>query len=144
VERTELLAVMRASRFWVEATVATTGAPQAAVVGAVVSDRLELFFDTLQSTRKCHNLRQDARVAFVMWEGARTVQVEGHADEPAGGDLARLKEAYFALFPDGRERESWPGIAYFRVTPAWIRHSDFSGDAPVVSEWTSLAELLGP
>jgi hypothetical protein len=38
--------------------VAAGGAPQAAVVGIVVSDALELFFDTLGSTRKMANLRR--------------------------------------------------------------------------------------
>jgi hypothetical protein len=134
--RLELLTLMRASRFWVEASVSQQGAPQAAVVGVVVTDELELFFDTSSTSRKCENLRRDPRVAFVMWEGERTIQYEGVADEPAGEDLARLKKLYFERFPDGVEREAWPDIAYFRVRPAWIRRSDFAAGGPHVDELT--------
>jgi hypothetical protein len=55
----------------------------------------------------------------------RTVQLEGVTDEPEGADLARLLELYFARFPEGRERQSWPGITYLRVTPTWLPYSDF-------------------
>ncbi len=140
--RPELLELMRRPPYWVEASVAATGAPQAAVVGVVVTERVELFFDTLVSTRKLQNLRRDPRVALVAWEGEVTVQVEGVADEPAGDDLARLKALYFARFPDGRDRERWPGIAYVRVRPSWIRHSDFSGEEPRITELTR-ADLAG-
>ena len=41
-------------------------------------------------------------------------------------------------FPDGPTRLSWPGIAYFRVRPRWVRYSDFrvtpTRDAPLVVE----------
>jgi hypothetical protein len=43
--------------------------------------------------------------------------------------LATAKAAYFAAFPDGPERESWPDIAYWRVRPTWIRASDY-GTSP--------------
>jgi general stress protein 26 len=112
----------------VQASVADSGAPQAAVVGVVVKSDLTLFFDTLSSSRKAHNLRRDPRMAFVIgWDldEAQTVQYEGTADEPAGEELAQLKEIYFARFPDGRTRETMPDIAYFRVRPQWVRYSDF-------------------
>jgi hypothetical protein len=63
------------------------------------------------------------------------VQLEGVTDEPEGADLARLLELYFARFPEGRERQSWPGITYLRVTPTWLRYSDFSVDPPEIVEF---------
>ena len=36
-----------------------------------------------------------------------------------------VKLGYLERFPDGRERQSWPGITYFRVRPTWARYSDF-------------------
>jgi len=41
--RAELLEFMRRVPYWVEASVAPSGAPQAAVVGVIVTDALELF-----------------------------------------------------------------------------------------------------
>jgi hypothetical protein len=67
----------------------------------------------------------------------RTVQVDGIADEPAGAELERLKRAYFAAWPDGSARESWPGITYVRVRPTWVRFSDFNSAPPTIVEFSS-------
>jgi hypothetical protein len=135
--KAQLVAFMRQHQYAVQASVAPGGDPQAAVVGIAVTDAGELVFDTLDSTRKCHNLRQHPRCAFVIGcEGPATVQYEGEADEPTGAELVRLKQVYFDRFPDGPDREAWPGITYFRVRPIWVRHSDFSGAAPAIEAWS--------
>ena len=64
--RAELLRFFRGHSLAVETSVSPSGAPQAAVVGIVVSDELEVFFDTLERTRKVENLRRNPRVAFVI------------------------------------------------------------------------------
>lgn len=130
--RSELVAFLRRSPFWVQASVAGSGAPQAAVVGVAVSDDLELVFDTDVGSRKWQNLRRDPRVALVFWHDARTIQVEGTADEPEGAERDRIQAAYLATFPDGRERAS--RVSYFRVRPSWLRDSDFSVVPPRVEE----------
>lgn len=129
----ELLAFLRRHRYAVQASTATDGAPQAAVIGVAITDSLELVFDTLGTTRKAQNLRKDPRIALVVgWDDAQTVQLQGEADEPTGAELARLKAAYFAAFPDGPEREAWPDITYFRVRITWARYSDFRPGGTVV------------
>jgi hypothetical protein len=64
----------------------------------------------------------------------RTVQFEGITDEPTGQDLERLKELYFVRFPDGRDRQHWPGLIYVRVRPTWLRFSDFNQSPPAITE----------
>jgi len=136
--RWELLTFMRVHRMVVQTSVSTTNAPQAAVVGAVVTDRFEIFFDTLDSTRKVRNLRNNSRIAFVLGglvDGEeRTVQYEGVADEPCGAELYSLKPLYFTRFPDGPRRQSWPGLVYVRARPTWLRYSDFNQVPPLVLE----------
>ncbi len=92
--------------------------PQAAIV---VSDRFEVFFDTLNTSRKAINLRQNPLAAFVIGptgvSADRTVQLEGVVDEPSGPDLDRLLEFYFARFPDGCARQSSGDVIYLRVRP---------------------------
>lgn len=140
MDRAALLEFLRRPTYAVEASVSPHGEPQAAVIGIAVTDDLEIVFDTLGTTRKARNLRLDPRIALVVgWDDACTAQYEGIADEPHGEELARLKAVYFAKFPDGPERESWPGITYFRVRPRWIRFSDFRGEAPIVREWDERA-----
>ncbi len=62
----ELLDFMRHHSLAVQASVSGTAAPQAAVVGFVVTDRFELFFDALETTRKVWNLRRIPKIAFVI------------------------------------------------------------------------------
>jgi hypothetical protein len=131
--RTELIARLRRTRLAVEATVAAAG-PQAAVVGIAVTDRLELIFDTVASSRKLQNLRRDPRIALVAWEGEWTLQIEGMADEPTGADGDRIRAAYLSAFPDGVERLTWPGITHVRIRPTWLRYSDFATAPPTILE----------
>jgi len=136
--RAELVEFMRGHVYAVEASVAASGAPQAAVVGIVVTDTLEIFFDTMDDSRKAANLRRSPRVAFVIGGthagDERTVQYEGIADEPQGAELQRLQALYFERFPDGRERQRLPGCIYLRVRPTWIRYSNFGVTPPEIVE----------
>ncbi len=137
----ELLAFMRHHSLAVQASVSDAAAPQAAVVGLVVTDRFELFFDTVDTTRKVQNLRHNPKIAFVIGGltsgDERAVQYEGVADEPGGAELTRLQELYFSAFPDGPERQRWPGITYVRVRPTWIRYGDFNRTPPQIVEFTA-------
>jgi general stress protein 26 len=135
----DLLAFMRLHSLAVQTSVSPSGSPQAAVVGFVVSDSFEVVFDTLDTTRKVHNLRRNSRIAFViggLTDGdERTVQYEGVADEPAGSDLERLKALYFSGFPDGPNRQHRPGLIYLRARPTWIRYSDFNRTPRQIEEF---------
>jgi general stress protein 26 len=109
------------------ASVSPSNHPQAALMGIAVNTQLEIVFDTLKTSRKYQNLILNPRIAFVIgWENEITVQYEGQAEELQGPALQLYKEIYFEKWPDGRERENWPDICYFRVRPAWIRCSDFN------------------
>jgi general stress protein 26 len=145
--RAQLLDFLRAHRYAVQASVSPAGQPQAAVVGIVVTDRFEVFFDTLAETRKAKNLRRNAAIAFVIGgtepDAECTVQFEGITDEPGGAELERLKALYLARFPDGAERQQWPGITYLRAHPTWIRYSDFRTVPPTIVEFGE-QQLEGP
>jgi general stress protein 26 len=140
LSREDLLRFMQSQTYAVEASVSGSGAPEAAVVGIVVTNKYEVVFDTLESTRKVPNLRRNPRIALVIGGMApgdeRTVQYEGLADEPTGSELERLKRVYFERFPDGREREAWPGIVYVRVRPSWVRYSDYGRNPALIVEFT--------
>lgn len=138
----EVLRFLRRHKLAVESTVDPQGAPQAAVIGYAVSDALELVFDTVDTTRKAENLRRDPRIALVVgWEEA-TLQLEGLADFPTGPELERLKECYFQVYPDGRDRLAWLGITHVRVRLHWARLSDYTHDPPRISVLSG-AELRG-
>lgn len=136
--RTELLEFMRAQTNAVQASVSPMGTAQAAVIGIAVTDSFEIVFDTVDTTRKVKNLLLNPSIAFVLggWTPGdeRTVQYEGVVDKPRGAELERLKSIYYAKFPTGRARLSWPGITYLRARPTWIRYRDFNQTPPTVME----------
>lgn len=147
VPRLELLEFLRKHRLGVLATISNSGAPESALVGIAITDRLEVIFDTIESTRECRNLRVNPRVAFVIGWGQdeTSVQYEGIADEPRSDELERVRDAYFAIHPDGRERLKWPGLIHFRVRPTWARYSDFlAAPEPKIVEFSErdLAEPI--
>ena len=164
----ELLEFMKLQRYAVVATTTGDGAPEAALIGFVVNDRLELLFDSFDSTRKVANLRRDPRIALVIGGHTlgdeRTVQYEGTVDVPEGVELEALRNALFMTHPDGVRRSKLKGIGYYRVRPLWIRYTDlnsmparivvFDRDAvrseapaegrPAVSPYTQLQEPWRP
>ncbi len=136
MDRSGLLTFLRKHELGVQASVGPDGAPQAAVVGIAVTDRLEIVFDTLDSTRKFIKLAKNKRISFVIgWDDESSAQIDGVCDAPSGAEADRIREAYFVAHPDGRERAKWKGIAHLRVRPTWIRFSDFRNDPPLVVEW---------
>jgi pyridoxine/pyridoxamine 5'-phosphate oxidase len=145
ITRKELIEFMRANPLATVATVSQEGAPSAALVGVAVSDRFELMFDTVSTSRKFQNVQREPRVAVVFGAAGgyksgshdeRTVQYEGIADVPSGEELERVRETiYFKQFPDGRERMKWPHIAYVRMRPVWMRYSNYNVNPPEIAEW---------
>ncbi|RXZ42621.1 pyridoxamine 5'-phosphate oxidase family protein [Crenobacter cavernae] len=135
--RHEIYEFLRLNDHAVLATVGADGRPEAALVGFIVTPALELVLDTSQLSRKYQNLRLNPQVALVIgWKDKVTLQYEGTACEPVGDELAHCKQAYFAHFPDGPEREGWPDIAYLLVRPRWLRYSDFGREPPQIIEMT--------
>ena len=139
ITRAALLTFARSRRYAVESSVHASGAAQSAIVGVAVSDDFEIVFDTIRTSRKGRNLQKRAHVAFVFGDlegrDQRTLQYEGTADEPDGADRDRLVALYLSVFPDGRERQPWPGLTYFRAQPRWVRFSDYNQDPPEIVEW---------
>ena len=129
----DVLQFLRGKRLAVVATAGASGAPEAALVGFAMTPDGRLIFDTSANSRKVSNLATRAEVAVVVgWENEISVQIEGVAHRPSGAELAAAKEAYFAVWPDGRARETWPDIAYIVVTPHWLRYSDFAAGPQIV------------
>ncbi len=139
ISREDVLKFLRTQRHAVQASVTSQGDPQAALVGVAFTDQLEIVFDTLTTTRKFANLRANPHICLVIggWHDSdeRTVQYQGVADLPEGEELQRLQSVYFAVFPEGRERQAWPGIAYVRVRPTWLRYSDYNDNPPVIQDF---------
>jgi hypothetical protein len=131
----EVVLFIRSRRLAVISTVDAACRPEAALIGFAFDPGIGLVFDTSDTSRKACNLRTRPRAAIVIgWEDEATVQLEGVACEPSGIELSLAKEAYFAAWPDGRGRETWPDIAYFLIKPTWLRYSAYV-DPPCIVEF---------
>jgi hypothetical protein len=135
MDRGFLYQFLRSQRYGVISSIAAGNCSQSALVGIAVTSDLEILFDTVKTSRKYRNLKDQPLCSFVVgWEGERTVQYEGVAFEPTGTELQRFQSIYFSAWPDGRRRMSWPDIVYLVVRPRWIRYSDFSLAEPQIEE----------
>lgn len=122
----------------VVSTVNPENKPEAAVVGIAISVNLEIIFDTVKTSRKYLNVLNKPNVALAIgWDDEITVQYEGVAEVLGNNDEAdNLREVYFRAFPDGRERaETWPGLVHIKVTPNWLRYSNFN-EPQIIEELT--------
>jgi pyridoxine/pyridoxamine 5'-phosphate oxidase len=135
MDNAALHSFMARFRYGVVSSTSKDGTPQSALVGIATTPELEIVFDTVKSSRKHPNLVARPVCSFVIgWEGEQTVQFEGLAFEPQGGELHRYQQAYFAVWPECRAHLTWPGVAYFVVRPRWIRFSDFNRNPPLIEE----------
>jgi len=126
MNRAALISFVRHRGLAVLATTNDAGRPQAALVGVAATDRGEIIFDTVRSSRKYANLTRDGRVALVIgWDDEQTVQLEGIAEEIRQPENDPGVAAYYEQYPDGQERAHWPEIVYIRIIPDWVRYSDY-------------------
>ena len=131
----EVFRFMDGERYGVLTTATNSGQPEAALVGFAVTPALEIIFDTVRSSRKYSNLKENPRVAFVAGCTTEiTVQYEGEAEELEGDALAKYKPIYFQKFPDGPARENWAGMTYFVVRPKWMRYCDYNPGSRRIEE----------
>lgn len=136
MDKTAIHAFIAQHRYGVLSSIGPDGSPQSALVGIAVTPELEIVFDTVRSSRKYPNLIARPACSFVIggWDSERTLQYDGVAIEPTGAELAHYQEAYFAAWPDGRSRLSWPGLTHIAVRPRWLRYSDFNQSPPLIME----------
>ncbi len=135
MDKAEIHAFMTKFRYGVVSSIANDGTSQSALVGIAVTPDFEIIFDTVRSSRKYPNLIARPICSFVVgWGGEQTVQFEGTAVEPHGAELERVREAYFAVWPDGRDLPAGPGLTFVGVKPRWLRFSDFDPSPPLIVE----------
>jgi pyridoxine/pyridoxamine 5'-phosphate oxidase len=103
----EVFEFMNSGRLAVLSTVDEQGRPEAALIGYAVAPELEFIFDTVKSSRKYPNLKNNPRVAWVIGGMSEvTVQYEVITYELEGSEWAKYQKTYFAALPDGPARES--------------------------------------
>ena len=86
-----------------------------------------IIFDTVKSSRKYPNLKNNPRVAWVIGCTSEiTVQLEGNAEELEGRHWRSTRKSISRNSRTARQRESWPELTYFVVRPKWVRYCDYN------------------
>lgn len=112
--------------------------PQSALVAFVETDQLELYFQTRSTSRKFRNLAVNRKVSFVIgWQltDYRTLQYEGTVQflqDAAERDAC--KQLFIAKDSPAVGQLEHPDTQFFRITPTWLRYSDYGAHPPVVFE----------
>ena len=111
--------------------------PESAVIAFAQKDNFELIFGTYRTRRKYKNIKENNRVSFVIgWdEDYITVQYEGVASELSTSEIEIYVPIYHKKVPGASIYKSHPEQTYWKVTPAWIRYSDLSGEEEKIYEW---------
>jgi general stress protein 26 len=138
-QRSSLLAYMQSHRLAVIASIGDDGFPQSALIGIAVTPTHDVIFDTVSDSRKHRNLMRDQRASIVFTgPEEKTLQFEGTARLLSPVDAAdeALREIYYGVWPDGRERLQWPNIAYWCIRPRWIRYAAYeAGPLVQIFQW---------
>lgn len=122
-----ILDFIKKQKLAVLSTVDKDNKPESAVLEFGETDSLEIIFDTFDSSRKYRNLQTNKNVSFVIgWDENITVQYEGVAEELMDEEKKKYQKVYWIKNPRAKRWARREGIAYFKVTPRWIRYSDLN------------------
>jgi general stress protein 26 len=123
----ELIRFVRAQGDGVVSTIGTDGSPQSAYLAVAATDLGELVLDARPSSRKVTNILRDPRAAMTIGgrDGA-TLQCQGTADLPKGGDLERCITAYLRAFPQFADSIAGD-VVVVRVRIEWARYGQYLG-----------------
>ena len=120
---------MQRQKLAVMASVNTESWPEAAVVGMVVTEDLEIFCSTFRTSRKFENIKNNPRVALAIgWEDGKTVQYEGNAVDVTDDESSELLKSRLASIPSIAKYLERDHQIFYKINPKWIRFSDLSVD----------------
>ena len=101
--------------------------PESALVAFTQNSHLELYFMTFVDSRKYANLQQNPFVSFVIGFDYTTIQYEGIASELKEKVIPEALQAFACKeTPCTPEFLNSPRARFFKVTPKWIRYSDYT------------------
>ncbi|CAN5770525.1 hypothetical protein BH11PAT2_BH11PAT2_09820 [soil metagenome] len=129
------------------ATASLQGQPSARTVYYTCDDSFNVYFMTLRATRKAAQLVSNQHAAFVVSEMVipRTLQIEGlvsDVSDTAVNDalLSDFMKRLMSHTPYGIPLEHFDSsvLAFFKLSPTWIRWGDFTFAVGTDSVFTEL------
>lgn len=135
--RVKVLDILKNTRLGVISTIHSNNTPESAVVAVTETQNLEIVFATLDITRKYKNILSNTNVSFVIgWDNWITVQIEGVANITKGEEREKCQALHLTKHPDSKRYAADPHEQYIKVTPKWIRYTDFNKTPEEIFEIT--------
>lgn len=126
-QREKVIEVINNHHLGVIATASPEGKPDAAVVAFKMHDNFEIWFATYDSSRKCHNLKTNLNVAFVVgWDHGQTVQYDGVVEVLSDEEKEQIKLEELGIMPTVVKYIHQEQAVFYKIKPRRIRYSDFS------------------
>ena len=126
-QKTQVLEFIKMQKLGVLATIDVSGQkPESAVAAFSETENLELIFGTFYNTRKFPNLLKNPQISFVIGWDDFTVQYEGVAKLTEGEEMEMCRKIHLTKNPSSKKYAFEVEQRFFKVTPQWLRFSDFS------------------
>lgn len=136
-QKARILEFVQAETLAVMTTVSADGKPQAALVGFTEGDDLTLIVGTSNLSRKYKNIQHEPHVALVIgWSEGMTVQFEGVAEELVGEEAEKAMRLHIKKHPFAEKYARAPDERFFRISPLWVRYTDYKSKPEEVFEVT--------
>lgn len=106
---------------FVLATASRSGKPQVAFLSYANDRKVNLYFYTLNDSRKYKNLITNPRVGAAIYSDVGYLQLDGVAKELRGIPEHVAQRLLIARIGKRSEYHDDPRVRYFRLKPTWIR-----------------------
>lgn len=139
-EQAMILDFLKKTPLAVVSTISSTSLrPESALVAFAELETGELIFETFSTARKFHNLQANNNVSLVMgWDLQNyvTIQYEGTAHLLEGEERERCLQLFLQKDTPCTEAILRNPLAQlFKVSPKWLRYSDYSQRPPLMVEF---------
>ncbi len=135
-QKKKVFEFLRGCTHGVISTVSKDSKPEGALVGFGEREDLTLIFGTETTMRKYKNIKTNPNISFTISdeEKATTVQYEGVVSEFSDDELKEYKKIYFTKTPSSQKFENAPNEIYLKVTPKWVRYTNYMALPPEIFE----------
>jgi general stress protein 26 len=126
-QKEKINTILVENHYGVIATNAGEGSPQSAIVAVSSTPELEVVFGSFAANRKNQNILKNPNVSVVIgWDKIITVQLEGTARLIEGEQRIILEDAHCKKNVGSTKFRKDPRQQYYKITPNWIRYSNYS------------------
>ncbi len=115
-------------------TVGPKKMPQSAMMAYAVADGLTVILATHMDSRKWKNIRKNPSVALVFGSDFTGYNLQYEGEAKLVLEDAETEKLFYSANPFLVKFKDLPGNAFIKITPRWVRLSDFSVSPPKLSE----------